>query len=79
MKIIIFQQGKEVRVEFHYDGKIETYNLERAEDFLVAIDKFIKKRHTGLDILKNADLEFTDTGLLTERIVRSIMTGLQFS
>jgi hypothetical protein len=80
MKIIVSQQqNKKITIEFHYGGVVETYSIDRAEDFLVIVDKFLKKSNNELTIIKNTELEFVNTGVLTERIIRSIIVGLNFS
>ena len=78
MKIIISQQGKKLSIIFK-DGKIvDKYAIAKAEEFLVCVDKLLKKHHTVKIDWKNVRLEFHNTGLLTERIIRSIILGLRF-
>lgn len=55
------------------------YTISKAEDFLLAIDRFIKKRKIKVESLKKTGLRFENTGILTERIIRSIILGLKFS
>ena len=85
MKITIEQQNKKLVIEFYSDAPLRggrspdfSVGIDKAEDFLVAIDTFLKRSNNELTIIKNAELEFDGTGLLTERIVRSIMLGLNF-
>jgi hypothetical protein len=92
MKIIVSQQNKKLITEFYLpkplllkEGKrreereVYKYTIDRAEDFLVAVDTFLKKSNNELTSIKNAELEFIDVGVLTERIIRSIIVGLNFS
>ncbi len=46
--------------------------------FYSPVDKLLKKHHTTKIDWKNIKLEFHNTGLLTERIIRSIILGLSF-
>ncbi|MCX6813729.1 MAG: hypothetical protein NT078_00665 [Candidatus Azambacteria bacterium] len=46
--------------------------------FYYPVDRFLKKRHNSKTCWKSAVLEFQNTGLLTERIIRSIILGLSF-
>lgn len=79
MKIIVSQQGKKIDIEFHQGKIVDNYSVDKAEDFLAALDRFIKKRKISLALLKKAVLEFVNTGVLTERVIRAIMLGLSFS
>ncbi|MDP2946206.1 MAG: hypothetical protein Q8N61_02000 [bacterium] len=87
MKIVISQQqDKKLTVEFYYGKLVEKYRVDKAEDFLVCIDKFLRKRiiadRRGLlrgFTQKNLTLKFENTGVLTERIIRAIMLGFRFS
>ena len=79
MKIKIIQQDKKLIAEFHYGKDVDKYSLDKAEDFLLAIDKFIKKRKMKIESLKKASLRFENTGLLTERIIKAIIGGLCFN
>ena len=78
MKIIVSQQGKKLIIEFHHGNGIDKYLLDKAENFLMVIDKFIRKRKLNIKFFKNAKLEFKNTGLLTERVIRAIIGGLGF-
>ncbi len=79
MKIIVSQQNKKLLIEFHHNEVVFKRSISKAEDFLLAIDRFIKKRKIKIESLKKAGLRFENTGLLTERIIRSIILGLKFS
>ena len=81
MKIIVSQKEKKLLVEFHYGGDVYKCAIAKAEEFLVCIDKLLKKRHTvKISDFKNAKLEFDGRiGMLTERVVRAIMLGFRFS
>ena len=78
MKIVVSQRGKEIAVEFHHSEFVDKHSISKAEDFLLAIDRFIKKRKIDLVSLRKAGLKFENTGLLTERVIRAIMLGLCF-
>ncbi len=78
MKIIISQQGKKLSVTFRDEKLEESFVIDKAEEFLAAIDSFIKRRKIGLATLKKANLRFDNVGLLTERTIRAIMLGLGF-
>jgi len=85
MKIIISQtdlpagrQGKKLLVTFKLGKIVDKYTIDKADDFLAALDKFFEKHHTtGIDGFKNVKLEFHNTGLLTERVIRSIIGGFE--
>jgi hypothetical protein len=56
------------------------YTIDKAEEFLVCVDKLISKgNNVTINSLKKAQLEFRNIGLLTERVIRAIMLGLKFS
>ncbi len=80
MKITIFQQGEKLIVEFHHGKIVDKCHLDKAEEFLVCVDKLLKKRHTvKISDFRDAKLEFEGrVGMLTERVVRAIMLGLRF-
>lgn len=79
MRIFINQIKNKINIEFQ-NGDVTVYKcqLDKAEEFLMAVDRFIKKRKIGIESLQKASLRFAGTGVLTERIVRSIMAGLSF-
>ena len=79
MKITISQQGEKLIAEFHHGKIVDKYTIDKAEEFLVCVDKLLKKRHTVKIDWKNVKLEFHNAGLLTERVIRSIILGLSFS
>ena len=79
MKIIVSQRDKKILITFEIGKVVDKCSIDRAEDFLTAVDKFLKKPIIGLeDFAKNARLEFVNVSLLTERIIRSIILGLRF-
>jgi len=79
MKITIFQQqDKKISVNFIHKGIVDKFVIDKAEEFLVCVDRFIKKRKIDLVSLRKASLRFENTGLLTERVIRSIILGLRF-
>lgn len=78
MKIIVSQQDKKLTAEFYHDKVIYKCAFAKAEDFLACIDKFLKKRHNSKTSWKSVELEFHNSGILTERVIRAIMLGLCF-
>jgi len=78
MKIIISQQGKKISVNFIRKDVVDKFVIDKAEDFLGVVDRFIRKSRIGLVSLRKADLEFENTGMLTERVIRAIILGLSF-
>ena len=79
MKIIVSQTDKKVSVIFEHGKIIDKYTIDKAENFLVCVDKFLTKHYTtSSDSLKNVKLEFNNTGVLTERVSRAIIGGLGF-
>lgn len=80
MKIIVSQQDKKILITFKDKKLEESFIVDKADEFLVCVDKFLKKHYiTKLeDFVKNAGLEFYNTGMLTERIIRAIVKGLSF-
>ena len=70
--------GKKLNIEFRHEDNVDNYSIDKAEDFLVAIDRFIKKRRISSAVWKKARMEFLNTGILTERVVKAIMLGLGF-
>ena len=78
MKITVSQSDKKISVAFRRGKTIDRYIIGKADDFLAAVDKFLKKRKIRLQSLKEADLVFRNAGLLTERIIRAIILGIGF-
>ena len=93
MKIIVSQQGKKIIITFKNGKVVDKYRVDKAEEFLLALDKFFRRRnirpisHIGQighispirHMGKIGRIEFENTGVLTERVIRSIMLGLRFS
>ena len=83
MKIIISQQNKKILITLKSGKIVDKYLLDKAEEFLLALDKFFRKcrirkiRRIG-QIGPIGHIEFENTGVLTERIIRSIIAGLRF-
>ncbi|MDP2638632.1 MAG: hypothetical protein Q8P06_00455 [Candidatus Azambacteria bacterium] len=73
--------GKKLLVAFRQGKTVNNYRIDKAEDFLICIDKFIRKRKIGLVgfIGQIGHIEFHHTGLLTERIIRAIILGFSFN
>ncbi|MCX6813330.1 MAG: hypothetical protein NTV77_02505 [Candidatus Azambacteria bacterium] len=80
MKVIISQQGKKLSIIFENGKIVDKYTINKAEEFLVCVDKFLKKHHTvKISDFRDAKLEFEGrVGMLTERVVKAIMLGLCF-
>ena len=79
MMVIVSQQDKKIEITFK-DKKLEkSFVIDKAEEFLVCVDKLLKKRHTvKVSNFRHVKLVFHNTGLLTERVVRATMLGLRF-
>lgn len=86
MKIIVSQQnlpaqaGKKLLITFKSGKVVDNYAIDKADEFLVAIDKFISKRRISpINLIGQIrHIEFHNTGILTERVIRSTMLGLRF-
>jgi hypothetical protein len=81
MKIVIGQINQtknKISIEIHHNKDIYSYTIDKADGFLLCIDKFLKKHKIRVESLEKAGLVFVGTGILTERIIRSIMAGLNF-
>ena len=78
MKVIVSQKEKKIEIVFKDNKIVDKYTIDKAEEFLVCLDRFIKKSRIEIKFLKNARLEFCNLGLLTERVIRAIMLGLDF-
>lgn len=81
MKIVVSQQDKKLNVKFCQGKLVDKHEIDKAEDFLVAVDKFFKKRKirpTGLIRGQIGHIEFENTGILTERVIKAIIMGLRF-
>jgi hypothetical protein len=79
MNILILGKDKKISAIFKCGKIVDKYAIDKADSFLLCIDRFIKKRKMKIESLKKADLKFENTGLLTERVVRSIIAGLNFN
>ena len=78
MNIIVSQQNKKILITFKSGNVVDNYAIDKADSFVNVLDRFVKKRKMKLAVLKKANLEFVNTGILTERVIRSIITGLRF-
>lgn len=72
------RHGKKILITFESGKVVDKFVIDKAEDFLAAVDKFAKKHNNLREAISKSDLEFANTGLLTERIIRAIIVGLQF-
>lgn len=93
MKIIISQQDKKLSIEFcqgkfaapqlrgeprpEKSGRVDKFVIDKADEFLMCVDKFFKKRDNAIKAISKARLEFVNVGVLTERIIRAIIAGLR--
>ena len=80
MRITVFQQDKKISVNFIHKDIVDKYAIDRAEEFLVCIDKLLRKRKISLIsfIGQIGHIEFKNAGILTERVIRVIILGLSF-
>lgn len=78
MKIIVSQQDKKIVIEFYHGKTVDNYKVDKAEDFLLVIDKFFEKRDNQKSSIAKADLKFANVSVLTERIIKAIIIGLRF-
>ena len=78
MKIIVSQQGKKILVEFRRGKAVDKYRIDKADDFLAAIDRFFRKRKIRTMGQMGPIRLIGPIGVLTERIIRAIMLGLRF-
>ncbi len=93
MKIEISQKEKKLEIVFKDKKFEESFIIAQADEFLACVDRVVKlwqsrqrrlkhrrrpKFYYPVDNWKNAVLEFSNAGLLTERTIRAIMLGLSF-
>lgn len=79
MKILISQQqNKKLLIEFHHGKFVNKYLIGKSDDFLPAVDRFFKISDNPRNDISDAELDFANVGMLTERIVRAIIIGLRF-
>jgi len=78
MKIIVSQQDKKLLITFKSGKLVDKYRIDKADDFLVTVDKFLRKRRIkSIGRIGQISL-IGPMGLLTERIIRAIIVGLRF-
>ena len=77
-KIIVSQTDKKIFVIFEHGKIVDKYAIDKAENFLACVDKFLMKYYISSNVWKNVKLEFHNTGILTERVIRAIIGGLGF-
>jgi len=78
MKVIISQQNKKLLITFKSGKLVDKYRIDKADDFLVTVDKFLRKRRIkSIGRIGQISL-IGPMGLLTERIIRAIIVGLRF-
>jgi len=76
VKIIVSQRDRKIGVIFKQKGLVDKYVLDRADDFLNALDRFRKKGKNGRKGRKGVKLEIRQASILTERIIRAILQGI---
>lgn len=79
MRIIVSQQKKQIKITFQQNKLTDVFVVSKSDEFLGCIDKLVRKNKMKLETLRNAHLEFQNTGLLTERIIRAIILGLSIN
>ena len=91
MKIIVSQQSKKITIKFYHpkplldkEGRkgrliVESFIVNKSDEFLECVSALVKKNKMKTETLKNARLEFQNTGLLTERIIKVIILGLSIN
>jgi len=82
VKIIVSQQNKKILITFKSGKAVDpstSLRINKADDFLASVDKFLKKRKMRIECFQKINLEFVNTGLLTERIIKVIILGLRFN
>ena len=85
MKIIVSQQdlpagrhGKKLLISFISGKTVDKYKVDKADDFLAVLDRFFRKRKIRTIGRIGSVRLIGPIGVLTERIIRSIMFGLRF-
>lgn len=78
MRITVSQQDKKIVIKFYHGKIVDNYKVDKAEDFLLVVDKFFEKRDNQKSSIVKADLKFANVSVLTERIIRAIIAGLRF-
>ena len=68
MRIIVSQKGKKLIIAFENKRVVDNYVIDKADEFLVSLDRFLKKRKMDITVLspfggspvggKKAGLEF---------------------
>lgn len=72
------QAGKKILITFEGGKSVDKFVIDKADKFLLVFDRFLKKRKMKIESLQKADLEFENTGVLTERIIKATIIGLRF-
>lgn len=78
MRIIVSQKEKKIMIIFKDKNLEKSFIVDKSDEFLECVDKLLPHRGRSPAVWKNARLEFRNTGLLTERIIRVIILGLSF-
>ena len=78
MKITVSQQNKKINIIFKDKNLEKNFIVTKSDEFLECVSMLVKKNKIKLETLKKTRLEFRNTGLLTERIIRVIILGLSF-
>lgn len=78
MKIIVSQQKKRIKITLQQGNIVDNYVIDKADEFLLCIDKFCKRYKIDIRVFKKASLEFINVSMLTGRVIRAIIAGLRF-
>ena len=78
MKIIVSQKEKKLEIIFKDKNLKKSFVVGKSDEFLECVDELPPRFSGAGKVWKNARLEFENTGLLTERIIRVIILGLSF-
>ena len=60
-------------------GVIHTFSLEKGDDFIYMLDKFLKKHKLVVSSLKKVSVHCGDEGSMLCRIVKTIASGITFT
>ncbi|MFH1392816.1 MAG: hypothetical protein ABIG73_00290 [Patescibacteria group bacterium] len=78
MKIIVSQENKKISIKFCHGKVVDGFVVSKSDEFLNCVDKLLPPYGWPPVGWEKARLEFKNTGLLTERIIRVIILGLSF-
>ena len=71
MNIVVSQKDKKLLIEFYSDAPLRagrspdfSVGVDKADEFLATLDRFLKKRKMDITVLKKADLKFINVSIL---------------